>query len=54
MSFLKKILSSKSSQPGERVHVCSQCGMPVTAHKDWCSILSGQKSTQPIPVKVLD
>ena len=51
MTFLKKILTSnKTSRPGERVRVCSQCGMPVTAHKDWCSILNGQKSSRPIPI----
>ena len=43
MSFLKKILGGKHSQPSDRVRVCSQCGMPVTEHKDWCSILNGQK-----------
>jgi len=43
MSFLKKILSGKNSQLSDRVRVCSQCGMPVTEHKDWCSILAGQK-----------
>ncbi len=46
MSFLKKILSGKKSQSGERVRVCSQCGMPVTEHKDWCSILNGQEGSQ--------
>ena len=45
MSFLKKILG-KGSQPTERVRVCSQCGMPVTEHKDWCSILAGQKESE--------
>jgi hypothetical protein len=45
VSFLKKILGSKSSQSGERVRVCSQCGMPVNEHKDWCSILNGQEGT---------
>jgi len=54
MSFLKKILSSNTSQPGERVRVCSQCGMPVTAHKDWCSILHGQKSTRSIPIPITE
>lgn len=42
MSFLKKILG-KHSQSKERVRVCSQCGMPVTNHKDWCSILKGNE-----------
>lgn len=42
MSFLKKILG-KRSQTKERVRVCSQCGMPVTNHKEWCSILKGNE-----------
>lgn len=42
MSFLKKLFG-KRSQPKERVRVCSQCGMPVTDHKEWCSILKGNK-----------
>ena len=50
MSFLKKILGNKNAQTGERVRVCSQCGMPVTEHKDWCSILNGQKSARPVPI----
>jgi hypothetical protein len=44
MSFLKKLLG-KNSQPTDRVRVCSQCGMPVTEHKDWCSILKGNKES---------
>jgi len=44
MTFLKKILG-KSNQSGERLRVCSQCGMPVTEHKSWCSILTGQKDS---------
>lgn len=50
MSFLKKIIGGKSTQSVQRVRVCSQCGMPVTEHKDWCSILNGQKATRPAPV----
>jgi len=44
MSFLKKILGGKHTQTSDRVRVCSQCGMPVTEHKDWCSILNGQRN----------
>jgi len=47
MSFLKKILGSKSAEPRQRVRVCSQCGMPVNEHKEWCSILNGQKGSTP-------
>jgi hypothetical protein len=43
MSFLKKILGGKRGAQPERVQACSQCGMPVTEHKDWCSILNGKK-----------
>lgn len=42
MSLLKKLLGRK--QPTKRVRVCSQCGMPVDEHKEWCSILQGQKA----------
>ena len=51
MSFIKKMFGGKNTQTGERVRVCSQCGMPVTEHKDWCSILNGRKtsSAQPAP-----
>jgi len=45
VSFLKKILGGKNSQSGERVRVCSQCGMPVNEHKDWCSILNAQEGS---------
>ena len=42
MSFLKRLFSSESSQPVNRVRVCVECGMPVADHKSWCSILRGQ------------
>ena len=39
MSFLKKLLGRKDIyEPGKRVHVCVECGMPVEDHKDWCAI----------------
>jgi len=41
MSFLKRLLG-KSEPPKVRVRVCSECGMPVAEHKQWCSILRGQ------------
>ena len=50
MSFLKKMFG-KSSRPTERVRVCSQCGMPVTEHKDWCSILNGEKAGNARPAE---
>lgn len=49
MSFLKKLLG-KRSQSKDRVRVCSQCGMPVTSHKEWCSILKGNKDGNGAPL----
>jgi hypothetical protein len=45
MSFLNRLLG-KSEPPKERVRVCVECGMPVAEHKQWCSILAGQKEMQ--------
>ena len=42
MSFFSKLFSRKP-QPGTRVRVCVECGMPVAEHKDWCSILRTQR-----------
>jgi hypothetical protein len=42
MSFLKRLFSSTTSAPVQRVRVCVECGMPVAEHKDWCSIRRGQ------------
>ena len=42
MSFLQKLFSRKA-EPKQRVRVCVECGMPVAEHKDWCSILRGQR-----------
>ncbi len=53
MSFIKKMFGGKNAQATDRVRVCSQCGMPVTEHKDWCSILSGQKTSSIQPVAAL-
>ena len=53
MAFLKKLLGRKGNQPGQRVRVCSQCGMPVDQHKDWCSILNGQKSVDGRPAEAV-
>lgn len=50
MTFIKKLVGRK--QPTKRVRVCSQCGMPVDEHKDWCSILQGQK-TQGAPAEAI-
>lgn len=42
MSFLKRLFSSNTPEPTQRVRVCVECGMPVADHKEWCSILRGQ------------
>jgi hypothetical protein len=45
VSFLKKLFSRKS-EPVQRTRVCVECGMPVGEHKDWCSILRGQRELE--------
>jgi len=42
MSFLKRLFSSNTAEPTQRVRICVECGMPVADHKDWCSIRRGQ------------
>lgn len=42
MSFLKRLFSSNTAEPTQRVRVCVECGMPVADHKEWCSIRRGQ------------
>jgi len=42
MGFLQKLFSKKAD-PKQRVRVCVECGMPVAEHKEWCSILRGQR-----------
>lgn len=42
MSLLKKLFG-KSEPPKARVRVCVECGMPVAEHKEWCTILAGQR-----------
>jgi hypothetical protein len=49
MSFLRKLFGSKA--PVERIRVCSECGMPVAEHKDWCSILRGQAAMHEAPLQ---
>ena len=53
MTLIKRMFGGKSTQTGERVRVCSQCGMPVTEHKDWCSILNGSKTSNAQPAQAL-
>jgi hypothetical protein len=42
MSFLKRLLG-RTEPPKPRVRICVECGMPVAEHKEWCSILRGQR-----------
>lgn len=46
MTFLKRIFGGKTDQPKTRTRICVECGMPVAEHKDWCSILRGQKELE--------
>jgi hypothetical protein len=46
MTILQKLFSRKPEAPRQRVRVCIECGMPVAEHKDWCSILRGQKELE--------
>ena len=45
MSLLKRLLG-KTDPPKPRVRVCVECGMPVAEHKEWCSILRGQREME--------
>ena len=42
MTLWQKLFSRKP-EPGKRIRVCVECGMPIAEHKDWCSILRTQK-----------
>ena len=45
MSLFQKLFSKKpDTKP--RVRVCVECGMPVAEHKEWCSILRGQREME--------
>ena len=46
MSFLKRLFSSNTPQPAQRVRICVECGMPVAEHKEWCSILRTQQEME--------
>jgi hypothetical protein len=45
MSLLKRLFG-KTEPPKPRVRVCVECGMPIAEHKEWCSILRGQREMQ--------
>ena len=46
MTFLQKLFTRTPEPPRQRVRVCVECGMPIAEHKDWCSILRGQKELE--------
>ena len=46
MTFLQKLFNRKAEAPRQRVRVCVECGMPVAEHKEWCSILRGQRELE--------
>ena len=49
MSFLKRLLG-QPDKPKTRIRICVECGMPVAEHKEWCSILRGQREMNlPVP-----
>ena len=43
MSLIKSLFGAK--KPIKRVHVCSECGMPVDDHKEWCAVFIAREST---------
>jgi hypothetical protein len=45
MSLLKRLFG-KNEPPKARVRVCVECGMPVAEHKEWCTILQGQREME--------
>ena len=45
MSFFSRLFG-KNDPPKPRVRVCVECGMPIAEHKEWCSILRGQREMQ--------
>ena len=46
MSILKRLFGKADEEPKKRIRVCIECGMPVADHKDWCSILRGQRDME--------
>ncbi|MEW6320346.1 MAG: hypothetical protein AB1635_04585 [Acidobacteriota bacterium] len=45
MGLLKRLFG-RGAEPPKRVRVCVECGMPVAEHKEWCSILRGQREME--------
>jgi hypothetical protein len=45
MAVLKRLFGKAEPQK-PRVHICLECGMPVSSHKDWCPILQGHQELE--------
>jgi hypothetical protein len=46
VSFLKKMFGLESSEPTKRIRICVECGMPVSEHKEWCSMLRTRQAME--------
>ncbi len=46
MTFLKRMLGMGNTQPVARIRICPECGMAVSDHKDWCSILRARQAKE--------
>jgi hypothetical protein len=42
MTFLKRLLG-RGTEPPKRTRICIECGMPIAEHKQWCTILRGER-----------
>ena len=45
MSLFSRLMG-KNEPTKTRVRVCVECGMPIAEHKEWCSILRGQREME--------
>ena len=44
MSLIKRLLGKNEVPAKARTRICVECGMPISEHKDWCSVLRGQNA----------
>jgi hypothetical protein len=44
MSLIGRLFGKNVVPAKLRTRICVECGMPVSEHKDWCSILRGQNA----------
>ena len=42
MSLLKRLFGMNREPAKPRIRVCSECGMPIAEHREWCSIRRGE------------